>query len=76
MIRFLLSLFFSCLLWFAKAQGTDSIMIRKIFETALTRGMAYKNLEVLCRDYGKRLSGSMGAAGALQISTHIGPSIS
>ncbi|MBA2406655.1 MAG: M20/M25/M40 family metallo-hydrolase [Chitinophagales bacterium] len=65
MIRFLLSLFFSCLLWFAKAQGTDSIMIRKIFETALTRGMAYKNLEVLCRDYGKRLSGSIGAAGAV-----------
>jgi hypothetical protein len=40
-------------------------MIRRIFETALTKGDAYKNLEILCRDYGKRLSGSTGAAGAV-----------
>lgn len=47
------------------AQQNDSIMIRKIFSYALTNGEAYKNLEVLCRDYGKRLSGSAGAAGAV-----------
>lgn len=52
--------------FFSTAQNTDSITIRKIFEYALTKGEAYKNLEVLCRDYGKRLAGSPGAAGAVQ----------
>lgn len=47
------------------AQSNDSIILRKIFDYALTKGEAYKNLEVLCRDYGKRLAGSPGAAGAV-----------
>lgn len=50
---------------FAFAQNPDSIAIRNLFNQALTKGEAYKNLEVLCRDYGKRLSGSEGAAGAV-----------
>jgi hypothetical protein len=60
-------LFICCILsvLFSNAQNSDSIMIRRIFEQALTKGEAYKNLEVLCRDYGKRLSGSPGAAGAV-----------
>ncbi|MBX7109659.1 MAG: M20/M25/M40 family metallo-hydrolase [Chitinophagales bacterium] len=50
----------------ANAQVNDSIIIRQIFDQALTKGEAYKNLEVLCRDYGKRLAGSPGAAGAVE----------
>ena len=49
----------------ASAQKSDSVFIRKIFEYALTKGDGYKNLEVLCKDYGKRLAGSQGAAGAV-----------
>lgn len=49
----------------SKAQVIDSVTIRNIFNQALTKGEAYKNLEVLCRDYGKRLAGSPGAAGAV-----------
>lgn len=61
-------LLFICFIFstlFIHAQNTDSIVIRRIFEQALTKGEAYKNLEILCRDYGKRLSGSPGAAGAV-----------
>lgn len=47
------------------AQTNDSITIRKIFDQALTKSEAYQNLETLCRDYGKRLSGSPGAEGAV-----------
>lgn len=48
------------------AQVSDSVIIRQLFNQALMKGEAYKNLEVLCRDYGKRLAGSPGAAGAVE----------
>jgi hypothetical protein len=53
------------------AQDNDSIMILRLFETALARGDAYQNLEVLCRDYPKRLAGSPGAAGAVDFTRKI-----
>ncbi|MBA3648485.1 MAG: M20/M25/M40 family metallo-hydrolase [Chitinophagales bacterium] len=48
------------------SQNSDSVTLRKIFNQALLKGEAYSNLEVLCRDYGKRLAGSPGAAGAVE----------
>ncbi|NEU08971.1 M20/M25/M40 family metallo-hydrolase [Flavihumibacter sp. R14] len=44
-----------------RAQNADSIMIRKIYDEALDKGHAYRNLEYLCKKIGPRLSGSAGA---------------
>jgi len=41
---------------------SDSTMLRKIYDEALTNGHAYDNLRSLCKDVGDRLSGSEGAA--------------
>jgi hypothetical protein len=50
----------------AQAQYEDSLLIRRIFDEALLRGRCYENLRVLCAN-GPRLSGSEGAAKAVQI---------
>jgi hypothetical protein len=65
MKKMLLGSSFVLLFLYASSQDNDSIIIRKIFEYALTKGEAYKNLEKLCHDYPKRLAGSPGAAGAV-----------
>lgn len=44
---------------------TDSIFIRKIFNTALSEGKSYEWLRQLTQDVGPRLSGSEGAAKAV-----------
>jgi len=43
----------------------DSLAIRSIYDEALTQGHAYQNLRELCKDVGHRLSGSEGAAKAV-----------
>jgi hypothetical protein len=43
----------------------DSIMLRRIFDESLMNGKSYANLKELCKGYGKRLSGSPIAAGAV-----------
>jgi carboxypeptidase Q len=43
----------------------DSVFIRGIFNTALTKAECYENLEYLCKKIGHRLSGSEGAAKAV-----------
>jgi hypothetical protein len=43
------------------AQNPDSVIIRKIYDEALSNGHAYKNLEYLCKQIGPRLSGSTNA---------------
>lgn len=43
------------------AQNPDSVIIRKIYDEALSNGHAYKNLEYLCKQIGPRLSGSANA---------------
>ncbi len=48
------------------AQKLDSLMIRSIFDEALTRGESYENLRELCKDVGHRLTGSEGAQRAEQ----------
>ncbi len=48
------------------AQDADSIAVKKIFDEALGRGQAYKNLEYLCKQIGPRLSGSKNAQKAVE----------
>ena len=48
------------------AQNSDSLIIRKIYDEALGKGQAYKNLEYLCKKIGPRLSGSQNAQKAVE----------
>ncbi len=52
---------------FLQAQKADSLLLSRIFETALTRGEAYEELRLLCKVAGHRLSGSEGARKAVDI---------
>lgn len=49
-----------------QAQSTDEAIIRKIYDEALDRGRSYEMLEHLCTKIGSRLSGSPGAAAAVE----------
>ena len=49
----------------------DAFEIRKIFDLALTEGMAYEWLNDLCHQVGPRLSGSAGAAAAVEFGKQI-----
>lgn len=49
----------------ALSQNQDSLMIRKIYDYYLTESKSYKNLEVLCKTIGGRLSGSPQAEKAV-----------
>ncbi len=60
-IILLLSLFF----YPVCAQNNDSLKLRQLFDEALVNGKSYKNLEYLCKNIGPRLSGSTGAAKAV-----------
>lgn len=51
---------------FASAQGSDSLMIRKLYDEALLRGQSYDNLHYLCKKIGNRISGSPQAAAAVE----------
>jgi hypothetical protein len=53
------------------AQSTDEASIRKIFDEALARGHSYKMLEQLTKQVGPRLSGSPGAAAAVEWSRRV-----
>lgn len=48
------------------AQDNDSLQIRRIYDEILTNGECYKTLTHLCKNIGPRLSGSTGAAKAVQ----------
>ncbi|MDT8412919.1 MAG: M20/M25/M40 family metallo-hydrolase [Vicingaceae bacterium] len=48
-----------------KAQE-DSLFIRSIYDIALEKGHAYKNLEVLCKQVGARITGSAEAQKAVE----------
>ena len=54
------------------AQGnSDSLVIRKIFEEALTKSRCYDDLGTLCKSIPPRLSGSVGAAMAVEFTRSI-----
>ncbi len=61
-------------LWIAfilQAQPADEAAIRKIYDEALARGQSYEMLEHLCTRIGARLSGSPGAAAAVEWSRQV-----
>ena len=52
---------------FLNAQNNpDSVMFNRIFDQELSHGRSHENLHELCKGYGKRLSGSPIAAGAVE----------
>lgn len=52
------------------SQSSDEITIRKIYDKALAEGKSYSMLDYLCNKIGSRLSGSPGAAAAVEWSRH------
>ncbi len=61
-------LLFFYFIWFTPgfAQNEDSLFIRKIYDEILTKGEAFQNLTYLTKKIGPRLSGSAGAAKAVE----------
>lgn len=55
----------------AVAQTEDEKFIRKIYDEALANGKAYDVLEYMCTRIGPRLSGSPGAAAAVEYTRHV-----
>ncbi len=55
---------------FAQAQSTDQASIKEIYDQALAKGKSYEMLRELCVNIGPRLSGSPGAAAAVEWSRH------
>ena len=42
----------------SNSQTPDSVMVKRIVDETMTNGMAYRNLKLLCKQVGARLSGS------------------
>lgn len=55
----------------SEAQSTDEQFIRLIYDEALAKGQSYEMLEHLCTKIGPRLSGSPGAAAAVEWSRQV-----
>jgi len=53
------------------AQSSDDLTLRKIYDKALAEGQSYAMLDYLCNKVGPRLSGSPGAAAAVEWSRHV-----
>lgn len=51
---------------FGGEKNDDNVFIESIFQTCLTEDITYSNLGQLCEKYPGRLTGSTGAAGAVQ----------
>ena len=47
-------------------EKSDEVMIASIYDEVLSNSPIYENLRVLCKDVGHRLSGSTGAAAAVE----------
>jgi hypothetical protein len=62
----LITLFIIHGLWAQTPRTNDSVVIRNIYDEALLRGKSYELLEGLCKAAPKRLSGSPGAAAAVE----------
>lgn len=70
-IAFILTLCFCAFSSLRAQQNTDSLLLRSIYDEALTNGEAYDNLRVLTKDIGHRLSGSQSAEDAMQWSSQV-----
>lgn len=58
--------FLMMILFQGHGQSVDSLMIKKISDEIFMNGTAYSNLKYLCKKVGPRLSGSSGAALAVE----------
>jgi len=65
-ISFLLIVSLSCAAISTAQSDNDSLLLRSIYDEALTNGEAYSNLRILTKDIGHRLSGSQSAANAME----------
>ena len=65
-ISFLLIVSLSCAAISMAQSDNDSLLLRSIYDEALTNGEAYSNLRILTKDIGHRLSGSQSAANAME----------
>ena len=67
-----ISIILTCLLasFELSAQTSDQQTIKEIFDQALSKGKSYEMLHDLCVNIGPRLSGSPGAAAAVEWSRH------
>lgn len=63
--------FLFCVSTNALGQSSDELTIRKIYDKALAEGKSYAMLDYLCNKVGSRLSGSPGAAAAVEYTRHI-----
>lgn len=66
----LLIVFFLLSGFFTQSQTTDKDLIREIYDQALKNGKSYPMLYDLCTKVGPRLSGSPGAAAAVEWGRH------
>jgi hypothetical protein len=71
MKRFQLSFFITVLTFSAIAQPSHEETIKSIYNLELTEGKSYTMLEFLATKIGARLSGSPGAAAAVEWSRHV-----
>jgi hypothetical protein len=55
----------------AQTANKDSLIIRQIYETALSEPKAYEWLEYLCKKIGGRLAGSPEASAAVEFTRQI-----
>jgi hypothetical protein len=55
----------------AQTYADDSVFIARLFETALVKGKVYQDLSFMCKNIGHRLSGSVGAAKAVQYTAEL-----
>jgi carboxypeptidase Q len=72
LVRFTACFLLICLPVFLNAQSNnDSLMIRRIFDEALTSSRCYSDLKFLCKNIPPRLSGSEGAAKAVSFTQSV-----
>jgi carboxypeptidase Q len=64
-------LFLASITTFVIAQSKDEASIKQIFDEALSKGKSYEMLYDLCTNIGPRLSGSPGAAAAVEWSRNV-----
>lgn len=72
LVRFTACFLLICLPVFLNAQSNnDSLMIRRIFDEALTSSRCYSDLKFLCKNIPPRLSGSEGAVKAVSFTQSV-----
>ena len=71
MRKYLLSFFAGLISVVVMAQNKDAVMVKSIFDTSLKNGESYEMLQYLTTQIGSRLSGSPGAAAAVEWSRQV-----